>query len=217
MKGLLKNNFYAVISNVKIFSAFLLLLGIFAVMKDKDAASLIISYMLLAIIGFPVIGLLGLQRESAVTWGKHKLVAPVSRADIVKSYYFSYIMWMFIGMLFAGVVSGLSILFHGIPFDRNIDMLLSFVVGVSNSLFLGTIFFPLSCWEGNEYSSVFFVVSLVCAIGLFMGLVGLVNILFDPGTVGEILFVAGILILVSSVAFCFSYLLAVCIFKRKEY
>ena len=52
MKGLLKNNFYATLSNAKVFAVIMLLLGIFVVAIDKKDTSLIIGYMLLAMIGF---------------------------------------------------------------------------------------------------------------------------------------------------------------------
>ena len=48
------------------------------------------------------------------------------------------------------------------------------------------------------------------------GLAGIL-LLFDSRTAGEILFVDGILTVVLVVVFSVAYLLAVCIFKRKEY
>ena len=44
MKGLLKNNVYAVLSNAKLFSAMMLVLGIFVVGIDHDAQIFIIGY-----------------------------------------------------------------------------------------------------------------------------------------------------------------------------
>lgn len=45
MKGLLKNNFYATLSNAKVFAVIMLLLGIFVVAMDNKNPSLIIGYM----------------------------------------------------------------------------------------------------------------------------------------------------------------------------
>ena len=50
MKGLLKNNFYATLSNAKVFAVIMLLLGAFVVAIDKKDTTLIIGYMLLAMI-----------------------------------------------------------------------------------------------------------------------------------------------------------------------
>lgn len=52
MKGLLRNNFYATLSNAKTFSVILLFLGMFVVAMDNTIATLIIDYMLLVMIGF---------------------------------------------------------------------------------------------------------------------------------------------------------------------
>ncbi len=43
MKGLLKNNFYATLSNVKVFFVVMLLLGVFVVAMDNKIPSLIIG------------------------------------------------------------------------------------------------------------------------------------------------------------------------------
>ena len=50
MKGLLKNNYFAVRSNAKAFSVFMLLLGIFVVAVISP--SLLMGYELLGMIGF---------------------------------------------------------------------------------------------------------------------------------------------------------------------
>lgn len=65
MKGLLKNNFYATLSNAKVFAAIMLLLGIFVVAMDNKIPSLIIGYMLLAMIGFSLNSIASLRKESA--------------------------------------------------------------------------------------------------------------------------------------------------------
>lgn len=216
MKGLLKNNFYAALSNVKVFSGVMLLLGIFVAAKDKDIQSLMIGYMLLAMIGFPVNAIFGLQKETTTKWGKYKLTAPVSRADIVRSYFLSHVMWLSAGILFAGVVGGMSTFLHGFPLDKNTDVFMILVAGIGISLFMGAIFFPLFCWEGEEKGGAFLVVSLVCAIGVFMGLTSLVNMLFDPGTTAELILAAGVVLAISFLTFGVSYPLTVSVFKRKE-
>ena len=80
MKGLLKNNFYATLSNAKVFAAIMLLLGIFVVAMDNKIPSLIIGYMLLAMIGFSLNSIASLRKESATKWSKYKLTTPVKRS-----------------------------------------------------------------------------------------------------------------------------------------
>ena len=52
MKGLMKNNFYAALSSARVFSAIMLLLGIFVAAMDNVIPSLLIGYILSVIMGF---------------------------------------------------------------------------------------------------------------------------------------------------------------------
>lgn len=218
MKGLLKNNFYAVRSNVKVFAAIMLLLGVFVVAMDNDVQTLINGYMLLGMIGFSINAIASLRKESAGKWSKYKLTAPIKRSDIVKSYFISQLIWLFVGMLFAGVGVSLSILLHGYPFDRNTDILMLFIVGIGISLFMGAIFFPLFYLGGEDRNEVFLVISLLCGIGIIMGLATAVNIFFGPHmTTLQVLSGAAIIFACALLAFMLSYPLTVGIFKKKEF
>ena len=141
MKGLLKNNFYAVRSSAKTFSIFMLLLGAFVTVVVSQ--QLLLFYMLLGIIGFSINAIASMGKDYVSKWGKYKLTAPVKRADIVKSYFINQLIWLIVGMIFAGIGLGLSWLLHGCPFDRSIDAFMVFFTGISISLFAGAIFFPL--------------------------------------------------------------------------
>ena len=90
------------------------------------------------------------------------------------------LIWLFVGMAFAGAVVGLSWLLHGFPFDRNTDILLLFAAGVGISLLMVAIFFPLFYLTGEERSEVVLGISLLAAILIFMGLVSLINLYFGP-------------------------------------
>ena len=85
MKGLLKNNFYAVRSSAKEFSIFMFLLGAFVIVVVSQ--QLLLFYMLLGMIGFSMNAIASMGKEYISKWGKYKLTTPVKRADIVKSYF----------------------------------------------------------------------------------------------------------------------------------
>lgn len=144
MKGLLKNNFYATLSNAKVFAAIMLLLGIFVVAMDNKIPSLIIGYMLLAMIGFSLNSIASLRKESATKWSKYKLTTPVKRSTIVQSYFLSLLLWLIVGMVFAGIGVALSIMLHGFPFDKDTDVFMLFVIGVGswNKPIYGSHIFP---------------------------------------------------------------------------
>ncbi len=218
MKGLLKNNFYATLSNVKVFSIVMLLLGVFIVAMDNKIPSLIIGYMLLAIIGFSLNSIASLRKESATKWSKYKLTTPVKRSAIVRSYFLSLLLWLIVGMIFAGIGVALSIMLHGFPFDRNTDVFMLFVVGIGISLFMGAIFFPLFYLGGEERNEVFLVISVLCGIGLVMGLTTLINTLFPASMTTIQVILGGVMILASALlAFVLSCPLTAYVYHKREY
>lgn len=216
MKGLLKNNFYAVYSGAKTFSAFMALLGAFVSVVVSQ--QLLLFYMLLGIVGFSVNAIASIGKDHISKWGKYKLTSPVRRADIVKSSFLHQLIWLLVGMAFAGGVMGLSWFLHGHPFDRDIDVFMVFAVGIGISLFSGAIFLPLFYLGGEERSGAFLAISLLCAIGAVMGIVSLVNSLFGPKMSAlQAVLGAAIVLGCSLAVFSISYPFTVAIFKRREY
>lgn len=214
MKGLIKNNLFAVWANAKVFSVFMLILGIFVVAVRSQ--SFLICYVLIGIVGFSVNAIVVTKNEFVSKWGKYKLTLPVRRADIVKSYFINQIIWLLFGTLFAGTGMGVSWLIHGCPFDQSIDVLTMVSLGVSISLFMGAIFFPLFYLGGAERSDVFLVITLLCAFAIDLVIVTVINELLEPG-ITTILLGAAALLVCSLLVFSLSYPLTVSIFKRKEY
>lgn len=217
MKGLFINNVYATLSNAKVFSGIMLLVGVFVVIMDNKIPSLIIGYMLLGMVGFSLTAVAGLQKEGATKWSKYKLTAPVKRSDIVKSYFINLLLWLIVGTIFAGTAVILSIILHGFPFDRNTDIFMLFVVGIGVSLFMGAIFFPLFYLGGEERSEVFGGISLLCSIAMLMGLTAFINTLFPDMTTLQLILSGMMILACAGLAFTLSYPLTVGIFKRKEY
>ena len=218
MKGLLKNNFYVTLSNAKVFSTIMLILGVFTIAIGKKNTSLIIGYMLLSMIGFPFNSIASLRKESNGKWSKYKLTTPVKRSVIVQSYFLSLLLWLVVGMAFAGIGAAISVMLYGSSFDRNTDIFMLFVAGVGISLFMGAIFFPLFYIGGEERNEVFLVISLLGGIGLVMGLTALINTLFpSPMTTTQILFGGTIIFACALLAFVISYPLTAYIYRRKEY
>ena len=76
MKGLLRNNFYATLSNTKIFAAIMLILDCVVVAIGNKIPSLVMGYMLLTMIGFSLNSIASLRKEGATKWNKYKLTTP---------------------------------------------------------------------------------------------------------------------------------------------
>lgn len=214
MKGLLKNNFFIVWANAKVFSIFMLIIGIFIIaVRDQ---SFQIGYAMIGIVGFSVNAIAVVKNEFISKWGKYKLTLPVKRSDIVKSYFINQVIWLLAGILLVGIETGLSWLLHGCPFDQPIDTLSLVALGISISLFMGAMFFPFFYLGGAEKSDVFLVITLLCAFGIDWVIVNVTNELLEPG-IFNIILGASVLIICSLLAFCISYPLTVSIYKKKEY
>lgn len=214
MKGLLKNNFYATLPGAKALILVMVLVGAF--IAAVISQSLLIAYIVLGVIGFSEVALGIVKDEFASKWGKYKLTLPVKRAEIIKSQFLNQLFWMAVGILFAITVTALSWLFHGSLFDIPLDIVTTFVMGISMSLFAGALFFPLFYCFGEERGSVLIGLSLVCSFGFDYAIVTLFNYYATPGPQKPLL---GIIILmaISLLAFGLSYPLTVRIFKRREY
>lgn len=214
MKGLLKNNFYATLPGAKALILVMVLVGAF--IAAVISQSLLIAYIVLGIIGFSEVALGIVKDEFASKWGKYKLTLPVKRAEIIKSQFLNQLIWMTVGTFFALTVTVLSWLLHGSLFDIPLDIVTTFVMGISMSLFAGALFFPLFYCLGEERGNVLIGLSLVCSFGFDYAIVTLFNYYATPGPQKALL---GIIILmaISLLAFGLSYPLTVRIFKRREY
>lgn len=215
MKGLLKNNLYATLANAKLFSGFMILFGFFAIAVISQ--SLQIGYALTGMIGFSVNAVIVIKNEFASKWGKYKLTLPVKRADIVKSLFLNQLIWLAAGTLLAGIEMCLSCLLHGCPFDQPVDIFSMFTLGISMSLFMGAIFFPLFFIGGEERGEAFWIISLLCAFGIDFAVISIINDLLEPTGTVSIVFGGLILVLCSVLAFALSYPLTAGIFKQREY
>lgn len=207
MKGLLKYNFSAVYTNAKVFSLFMLAFGIFAVAFISP--DLQMYFVLIGIVGFSLNASVVLNQEHGSRWGKYKLVLPVKRTDIVKSLFLNYILWLFVGIFFAGAETCAACFLHKYPPEQCIGILEIFVPGISISLLMDAIFIPLFYWGGEEKSTVYLQLSLLCAFGS----IALLSNVFDASLLLRIITMLGC----SLTAFALSYPLTVAIFRKKEY
>lgn len=207
MKGLLKNNFWAVWATAKVFSVFMFVWGIFVVVIPAETLQM--WFIMIGIVGFSVNAVAGMGNEFSSKWGKYKLTLPVKRADIVKSMFLSQIIWLFVGLLFAGIGIAFSFLLHGCSYDQFIVMLSMFALGICVSFFMSAMFIPMLYLGGEEKSIVFLVITLLCAFGI-------TSVIFNVTDAVPMLGIA-LSIICSVLVFSLSYPLTLFIFKRKEY
>lgn len=203
MKGLFRNNFFAVWINAKVFLIFMLLFAI--VVTIIPAQTLQMYFIMIGIVGFSVIAATAIGNEFSSKWGKYKLTLPVKRTDIVKSLFLNQIFGIIVGTLFVGIATGLSYMIHGFSFDQFSGIFRLFILGISISFFMGAIFIPLIYLTGEDKIVVFLVISLLCAVGI-------AAMLFNIPLFGNVIIITCALLL-----FIVSYPLTISIFKRKEF
>ena len=214
MKGLMRNNFYATAASARVFAVFLLLFGLFAAAVTSQQLQII--YVLTSTAGFSFNALAAARRDAGCKWGKYKLTLPVRRAEIVRSLFWNQLLWLAAGLLTAGAEAWLSWLLHGCLFDLPRDLLTTFALGTSTSLFLGAAFLPLFYLGGEERSEVSMTLSVLFAFALDFAIVSACNQLLEPGQSSALLGAAA-LTACGVLLFGLSYPLTAAIFRRKEY
>lgn len=218
MKGLLKNNINATLSGAKILSIVMILVGVFLALVISPP--LLTTFTVLGIISYSAFAVSIVKEEFTSKWGKYKLTLPVRRAQIIKSQFLNQLLWTTVGILLTAAVTTLSWLLHGCPFDSPFDTVTTFVLGISLSLFMGAIYFPLFHLFfyslGADRGDFFIGLCLGCAFILDCIIVSLINRSVEPGLKNRLLGIA-ILLTASAAAYALSYPLTVRIFKRREY
>ena len=203
MKGLFRNNFFAVWINAKVFLIFMFLFAI--VVTIIPAQTLQMYFIMMGIVGFSVIAATAIGNEFSLKWGKYKLTLPVKRSDIVRSLFLNQIFWIIVGTLFTGIAVCLSYMIHGYSFDQFSGIFSLFILAVSISFFMGAIFIPMIYLTGEDKIVVFLIISLFCAVGI-------AAMLFNIPLFGNVIIITCALML-----FAVSYPLTISIFKRKEF
>ena len=203
MKGLFRNNFFAVWINAKVFLIFMLLFAIVVTIIPEQTLQM--YFIMIGIVGFSVIAATAIGNEFSLKWGKYKLTLPVKRTDIVRSLFLNQIFWTIVGTLFTGIVTGLSYMIQGFSFDQFSGIFSLFILAVSISFFMGAIFIPMIYLTGEDKIVVFLIISLFCAVSISA-------MLFNIPLFGNVIIITCALML-----FAVSYPLTVSVFKRKEF
>ena len=203
MKGLFRNNFFAVWINAKVFLIFMLLFAIVVTIIPEQILQM--YFIMIGIVGFSVIAATAIGNEFSLKWGKYKLTLPVKRSDIVRSLFLNQIFWIIVGTLFTGIAVCLSYMIHGYSFDQFSGIFSLFILAVSISFFMGAIFIPMIYLTGEDKIVVFLIISLFCAVGI-------AAMLFNIPLFGNVIIITCALML-----FAVSYPLTISIFKRKEF
>ncbi len=216
MNGLIKHNYYKVISGFKLFLFMILALGVFVVVFDNENTSLLTGFAYLSTIGLPLSSALALSKDNAsIKWKKYILTLPVKRSTIVKSMFLSQIVVVLIGGILSSIVFSVSFLLHGFPFFRHLDVFLLFSVGIGISLLSSSFFFVFSYMDAKDRKETLSIISLLMGIGIVMCIITAMNIFIEKPSDFQIVLFCVFIVLLSLITYILSCFLSISLYKNR--
>lgn len=206
MNGLIKNNYYKIVSNLRILLIFILLVGTSILIFGGRNEILLFAFLFLTVIGFPFVSSIGLRRNSSDKWNQYVLSLPVKRHEIIGSMFITQLIAIIIGSTLSMVLFLVSFAFHGFAFYRYIDVFLLFSSSMGTILLMNAIFLPMSYLDSNDRTEALSIISLLISVAIVIGLITVTNILLKkPSDTQLIIWGIGILLLsiISFVLSCF--------------
>lgn len=210
MKGLLLNNYYSAIGNIKLF---LLVCAAFAsvlLVTGNPTAQELFFYVTITIL--PANGVVSMRKDTISRWNKYELTMPVRRIDVVRSSYISYGLWLLGSCVVAILITALaSFVHHGANLPQGGESLVSMLsLGAGIAFLGGTYFYPLSYGLGAEKSETLLIASVILSIGTAILGLNILNKFFHSFYVRITIFT-----LLYIGMFILSYLITLLIYKKK--
>lgn len=212
MKGLIRNNFYSMESNVKISFIIALFLSVVAFFVKHSA----FIQMIIAMQVFIFIVNVGTSLHADVVskWNRFELTLPVKHNDIIKAKYISFAMLFLLGVVMGSitaisvcVTSGLS----NMP-----SVLYGYEFGLTLAATTAGIMYPLMLKIGTEKNELIMILSGIASIGLLV----LISAILTPLT-GEMNMKHSLVGIVSTIValtiFVISYFVSTRIYRQKEF
>lgn len=213
MKGLFLDNFYKTISSMKLFGLLVLIVAIILLaIGDYNTLPL---FVYISITALSVNAVSSMRKDADAKWNKYELVLPVTRKDIIKCKYLSYLFWVLIGTVIAAIFISLAVLIHGnIYFAYGFrDVFTLFAFGIGIAVIVGALFYPMAYLFGVDKSETLLVISVIGSVGLAVLLTWLINqvdaLIYYPGL--------GVFVLAYILIYLASYLVTGSIYNKKEF
>ncbi|MDD2971943.1 MAG: ABC-2 transporter permease [Lachnospiraceae bacterium] len=205
MKGLLINNFYSSIGNIKLFLTIVLAVAAIVLVTGNPTAQELFVYI--TITALSINAVVSSRKDAISNWNKFEITMPVRRTDIIKSKYLSYIFWLGVGTGLALAVTMVTMLVHGI----GNDIYSMFALGIGISLFVGALFFPIAYLVGTDKSETVLIISVLVAITLAVLILNVLNQFISYFIVRMAAFIT-----IYILFFAFSYVITLRIYAKKE-
>lgn len=216
MRGLIRNNFYTVEGSLKItiLIGFVAMIGIvIAGIFFPNNGTLVLSAIGGILGAFGALAGTALQKDGASKWNKFELTMPISRNDVIKARYISFLLYVLIG-IFMAILSVL--LFYVVTGTVNLERMgYVFVFGIAFAMSIPTFMTPLVLIFGTDKNEALMMVSIVISLGLFFGSSAILTPFLSNFSNANLVFRLGYFIF-SILLYFLSYLFSLCLYKRKE-
>ncbi len=215
MKGLIRNNFYMLGGSLKsVLITCLVGVIISAVSGIFTSNSIIIS----GIIGMQLGGFGGLagtaiQKDSVSRWNRFELTMPLCRTDVIKAKFISYLLYVAIGVVFS-LTSILMVYLTsgGINLER---VGIGYTFGLGFALCIPAILTPMVLIFGSDKNETLLFIAIILSIGLFFGYATLIYQLL--GNIPNInLILRGSYLALCALIYLSSFIISLCIYRKKE-
>ena len=207
MKGVLLKDFYIAKSNVLVTIVSLIVLGIGLSILAEPSTLLILAPAVSTTVVF-----ISITSDATSKWNKNVITMPISRSQIILEKFIFYILLVIIGLITALIpcivltVIGENITIH--------SMWLYAAIGLSCALLAGCVSLPCAYMFDPEKSQIVFMMSIMIATCIIVGLVFFIN-LFVSVTTNDLL-TFNIILAISLVCYFISYRIAVSVYKNRD-
>ncbi len=216
MKGLIRNNIYTVAGSLKltIIMSLLTTLAIsIGVFFDYIDYSIIHIVVLAQITGASGLTGTAFQQDIKYKWSKFELTLPVTKKDIIRARYISFLFYLLIG-----VATAILTTFIGWRLTPDIDFErigFSFSFGIVFGLLLPSFIYPLNLLFGEDKADTTFFISILLSMGLFLGSSLLIGP-FVQNVESIDFYFRAVWIVISIAIYMFSYMFSVWFYNSKE-
>lgn len=214
MKGLVLNNFYSMEGNIKISFFISMFLAFFSiVLNNPKLISMVIALQI-----FIVMTNVGtsLHVDESSKWNKMEITLPVKRKSIVTAKYISFIILIFIGLLFT-LLTLLIQRFIGAKINSYI-LLEGYSYGLSLSISTVALLYPIILKFGANKNETMLMVAVGIAITIRVLVWGILNLFIGNFTLNFNGIEVGVYTTVFSILlFIASYIISIYIHKRKSF
>lgn len=213
MKGLLRNNFYSMGTNLQLAFGISFVLVFLPIVLAREN----IVVMVLAMQSFMFNANIGTALNIDITskWSNFEITLPVKRSDIIKARYISFILLTLCGIFMSVLTSFFMFLVYE---SLSVDAIIfGFSFGVSLSLITSSLMYPIMLKIGTEKNEIIIFICAAVAVILFLRVLKIATPFVSDKFIIDGKALIGIIFLLISIGlFIISYFVSLTIYKKKE-